>query len=140
MKTSTKAGLLGLLGCASGLASVFEKPLGLPEWLGILLVFVAVFLVWLCNRLQRRAKERGDPSLTLLTLQEYQMRIRVLLILVVLASLASPFWLPYTGVALPFSQLVMISMVSCCICVASILFAARRHRPKVKPPDAVDGM
>ena len=54
----------------------------------------------------------------------------VSLFLMVLVSLSSPWWLPFTGTQLPFSQMVIVAIIICITCVAIYFIALRRSTPK----------
>jgi high-affinity Fe2+/Pb2+ permease len=130
MKPSLQANVLVLIGAGCMFASLFQKPLGLPDWTGFVLPVLGALLVWCGVWLLRRAKKRGDTSIVPPTPQQYQKRMRLSLVLVVLASLTSPFYLPYTGVTLPFPQLVICALVSCGVGVTLVLVSMRRYRPR----------
>src|SRR4051794_40541260 len=129
MKPSAQANILSLLGAACMFANVFQKPLGLPDWTGFVLPVLGVLLIWSAVWLLRRAKKRGDTSIVAPTPEQFNKRMRLALVLVVLASLTSPFYLPYTGVTLPFFQLVICALVSCAVSVTAVLLSMRRYRP-----------
>src|SRR5206468_7529808 len=50
------------------------------------------------------------------------------LVLVVVTSLSSFFWLPYTGIAVSQSQLIMISITTCILSVIAYLIAWKRSQ------------
>ena len=118
-----------LVGAVFGYAGMFHRALHLPDWIELPFLFIFAACAWTGFLLQRRAKRRGDPSIVQ-TAPQHRARVKLALVLVVIVSLSSPFYLPYTGVNLPFPQLIICSVVSCAVCVAAVLIAARLRRPK----------
>ena len=53
------------------------------------------------------------------------------LVLIIVTSLSSFLWLPYTGVAVSQTQLIMISITTCILSVIAVLIAWRRRRHQV---------
>ena len=130
MKPTTKANTFILVGAACILANVAETPLGLPDGIGVVLAVLGTLFIWGGVWVLRRAKERGDIAPVMPTRRQYNRRVALMVSLVVLASLTSPFYLPYTGVTLLFSQLVVCALISCAISVTAVLVAMRSQRPK----------
>jgi uncharacterized membrane-anchored protein len=80
--------------------------------------------------MQRRAKKYGGQSVDAAPEQRTQRR-RFFIVMVAIATLSSPLWLPVTGVTLPLPQLVVTALVSCVFAVAAVLIATRDGQPKV---------
>lgn len=131
MKSSTKSTTLLYLGMAGALlGSVFQHPLGLPDWAAFVLLGSGSVLLWYGVGLMRRAKAQGDPSIVPPTPQQFEKRLRLILAIELVGCLSSPFWLPYTGLVLPFYLRVVCSLVGCATFVAVALISARAFRPK----------
>jgi hypothetical protein len=130
MKPTTRANIFIGLGAACMFANLGQKPLGLPDWTGFVLPVLGALFMWCGVWILRRARKRGDISPPEATIQQYNRRLALMLVLVVAASLSSPFYLPYTGVTLPFRQRVVSAVISCAVCVTVVLIAMRRHKPK----------
>jgi hypothetical protein len=131
MKSSKLEIALSLAASAFGLIGVFYKPLGLPEpWQWCAFILVWVFLIPLLNlqRRRRTARLAGDPAAA--RTRPPNSRFWLLLSVVVVGSLSSPLWLPYTGTTLPFSLLVVTSIISCIFSVGVLVFAWRYWWPK----------
>ena len=131
MKASSQANILMLFGAGCIFATILQKPLGLPDWAGFVLQLTGGLFILMAVWLPRRAMKRGDLPVVPLTPQQYKKRQRLVLMMIVVGSLTSPFYLPYTGVTLPFYQLVICSLVSGTVCVGAVLWSMRRSRPKV---------
>lgn len=114
MKPSKLQTALSLGGSVFLLLSVFYRQLGLPDWFQ----WVAIALTAAClipllvlqkqsrNRRLRR-ESTSEPS------AQPRGRFWPLLVILIAGSLSGPLWLPYTGVSLPFSTLVVTSIISC---------------------------
>ncbi len=124
MKPSLQANVFVLLGVACMIATLFQKLLGLPDWTGFVTPLLGAIFIGCAVWVTRRARKRAEVSITQPTPQQYNRRVRLLLICVITGSLTSPFYLPYTGVTLPFYQLVICSLVSCGFCITIVLFSA----------------
>jgi len=61
------------------------------------------------------------------------------LVLVVVASLSSFFWFPYTGIAVSQSQLIMISITTCILSVIAYLIAWKRSQRSNKSLEPTAG-
>jgi hypothetical protein len=131
MKPTATANIFILAGAACMLVNLAQKPLGLPDWLGFALPALGILFVWSGVRVLRRARKRGDISPPTLTVRQYNRRVALMLVLVAAASLTSPFYLPYTGITLPFPQLVISAIITCAVCITAVLVAMRRHKPKI---------
>ncbi|MFL6521532.1 MAG: hypothetical protein ACJ8NS_15035 [Chthoniobacterales bacterium] len=130
MQPKTIANIFIVLGAVCILTNLAQKPLGLPDWTGFVLPVLGALFTWGAVRVLRRAKKRGDIAPVAPTLQQYNRRLALMVVLVAVTSLASPFYLPYTGITLPFPQLVICAIISCAICVAIVVIGMRRQRPK----------
>ncbi len=130
MKLSTTAIIFIVVGAVIMFSNLLQEPLGWPRWTGPVLSIGGALLIWCGVWASRRAKKRGEISPHPLTLEQYNTRLRLGLIAVVLASLTLPFYASYTGVTLPFPQLLICALVSCGLCIAILLLAFRRYRPK----------
>jgi hypothetical protein len=130
MKASIQINLLSGLGSVLLLCSVFERKLGLPEWAGWTARIGAIVCFCLVIWVVRRAKKRGDLSVPGQTRAQYDKRIRLALIMILIMTLATPFWLPYTGVNLPLPVRIGVALVSAVIAVAAVLLGVRLFRPK----------
>jgi preprotein translocase subunit YajC len=124
-----------LAGALFMLLNVFHKPIGLSddwEWPFLIVAgacWVGVFV------LQRRQKSRRSASAEMASPPanlDQERNLRWLsLILMIAVSLSGPWWLPYTGIRLPFPQLVAIAIITCITCVIIYFIASRRRRPKI---------
>jgi hypothetical protein len=123
MKSSTKANVLMLTGSTLMLAGVFAKPLGITSDFESGPILMAVVLIYLGYRASKQAKAAGQIP----PVSGMDRRKRFLLMVgsCALACIAMPFVLPATGVALPFSTLIMISVVSFLICTGAIWLGVR---------------
>ncbi len=129
MTTQNRNGLLMLIGGIFALVAAFGSSVGLPDSAQTVSIFLAIGSWLLIFWLQRRAKARGlEPGVTT-PAQNKNQRV-VILVISVVVTLSGPFWVPYTGVHLPFFQLVISALVSCALCIVVFLIAARRRRPK----------
>jgi hypothetical protein len=131
MNRSSLAGVVLVLGAACLLGGVFGRPLGLPDGSGSVLSVVAIALMLFGFSLERSAKASGEPPTVAPAVNEHRKRLRLSLILVILASLTSPLWLPYTGLRLTMLQSVIVAVVSCILSAGAVIFGARNDREKV---------
>jgi FtsH-binding integral membrane protein len=129
MKPSTRDSLLILIGGVFGCLGLFHSTLGLPEWTQIPFGLVFLICVWTVVWLQRRAKRRGDPTFVPATPAQNRRQMWLLLVVLLVSCVASPFFLPYTGITSPFGELVVISAVVF-IVFAFLIILIRRHREK----------
>jgi hypothetical protein len=119
MKSSAKTNAVRLVMCVGFFLAIFgHKPLGLPEWTedaGILVgFFSAILLLWM----QIKAKSRGEVAPNPAAVRRGTW---VALAIVVVVTLSSPLWLPYTGITLGFSHLLVSAFVSCALGIAALL-------------------
>jgi hypothetical protein len=131
-KTFSLANILIFLGMVSILTNILQKPFGWPDWTGFVLPFIGVGLIWSGVLLVRRAKKLGDSSIISPSPQQYKKRIRLMLVIGVVTSLTGPFWLPYTGVTLPFDMMVICSLVGCALYAGMLVLLARQNQPMPK--------
>ena len=132
MKPSKLETALSLGGSLFLLVSVFYQPLGLPEWFQwVAFSLTAACLIPLLILQKRRRDRRLRGESVPEPLVQPRGRFWLLLALLVIGSLSGPLWLPYTGVTLPFSMLVVTSIISCIVSVTVFLLAWRYWRPKV---------
>jgi dolichol kinase len=113
------------------LLTVFHRPLGLAdywEWLFMAVCVVALIGLFVARKRQKAALagaasgERPKPNKKIMWLS---------LVLIIVTSLSSFLWLPYTGVAVSQTQLIMISTTTCILYVIAFLIAWRRRRHQV---------
>jgi len=119
-----------LAGSVSMMASVFHKPLGLPDYFGSILLLVGVVCMFLFSRrLKRRAKSQtasmpGGASPASKRAKAFKLGI----IITAVACATFPFTAPYLmSPTPPFSELVVISVVSFILCAGVVTFASRRQ-------------
>jgi hypothetical protein len=110
---------------------VFHKPIGIPDFAAdtlqiVSLAFWAVFFI-----LWKRMKSSVPAGAGSTVSPQSKKMVWLTLSVLIIASLSSIFWLPYTGVVLPFSQLVVVSIVGCVFSVTVFLIARKIMRPKV---------
>ena len=110
---------------------VFHQPLGLSDTWGIIFPLAAIVCWIVFFILRRQQKARGVDAPTPPVPPSGQKVIRaVSLFLMALVSLSSPWWLPFTGTQLPFSQMVIVAIITCITCVTIYFIASRRSTPK----------
>jgi hypothetical membrane protein len=120
--------ILAYLGLAVLLLGVFHKPVGLNDTVGNALVFVGMSCSVLCLFLYRRQKARLDGAASE-ELPKPNRRITWFsLILIMITSLSSFLWLPYTGIAVSRMQLIMISATTFILSTTAFLIAWRRSQ------------
>jgi phosphatidylglycerophosphate synthase len=122
--------LLLLLMSVGFLFALFGKAVGLPEWTETAGAIFGGLCAISGFVMQRRAKKYGGQSVDATPEQRTQRR-RLFIVMVAIATLSSPLWLPVTGVTLPLPQLVVTALVSCVFAVAAVLIATRDGQPKV---------
>jgi hypothetical protein len=129
MKASTKFNILMLTGCAFMMLGVFANPLGIPSGFGSVPTLIGIVLVYLAYRISKKAKAAGQTPL-FPTPSETQKRKKFGLMIgsCALVSIAAPFWLPYTGVTLPFGELVIISVSSFFICIGAVWLGMKMRK------------
>jgi hypothetical protein len=122
----------GYLASAFLLLGMFHKPLGLSDTWGFVFPLAALVCMTMLFILRRRHKllQSGTPAPPFSSAKRQRI-FWLSLVLMVLTSLSSPFWLPYTGTVLFFWESVILSIISCVFCVTIFVVAWRRaqHRP-----------
>jgi hypothetical membrane protein len=117
--------ILAYLGLAVLLVGVFHKPVGLNDTVGNALVFVGMSCSVLCVFLYRRQKARLDGAASGEPPKPNRRIVWFSLILVMLTSLSSFLWLPYTGIAVSRTQLIMISATTFVLSITAFFIAWR---------------
>ncbi len=107
-----------------------QRAVGLPAWIGPILPVLGLSIFFCGIWMLRRANKRGEISAVALTRSQYHWRLTLMLALVVIISVASSFYLSYTGLSLSFPLRVTCAVVSCAISIALVLIVMRRHKPK----------
>jgi dipeptide/tripeptide permease len=133
MKPSPIQLAFGYIGAILQMIVVFHTPLGISDTLSGVLQVVALgclagFFVIHYHR-RKAAVSAGTPLVTATPTQQRRTTWIVIVILVV-GTLSGPFWLPYTGVVLPFPLLVVTSVISCLFSLAVYFIARRVMKPK----------
>jgi Na+/H+ antiporter NhaD/arsenite permease-like protein len=131
MKSSKAEIILSLSGSLFLFIGIFRKPLGLSEawdWTAPALAIVCFIPLFILQRRRRNARLAGNPRAQ--QKRPTARRFWLLLSVIVVGSLFGPFWLPYTGVRLPFSTLIVSSIISCILSVTVFLLAWRYWWPK----------
>ena len=126
MKSSIKINILFITGSALMLAGVFAKPLGIPSDLEIVPSIVAVVFFYLGYRVSKRAKTAGEIPTASAT--QKQKKFRVLVASYAAACVTMPFVMPFTGVALPFGELVVFSIITFFMCIGITWMTMRLQR------------
>ena len=110
---------------------VLHQPLGLSDTWGIIFPLAAIVCWIVFFTLHRQQKARGVDAPAPPVPPSRQKVIRaVSLFLMVLVSLSSPWWLPFTGTQLPFSQMVIVAIITSITCVTIYFIASRRSTSK----------
>src|SRR4051794_29073777 len=116
MKASPIETMLSLGTSASMLLVVFHKPLGLSDtWQWPLLILMFLFLLPRVILQRRRRSARLAAGLPAAEKPPSRRRLWIFVLIVVLGSVSSYFWLPYTGPALPPRMRIISSVISCLI-------------------------
>jgi Na+/H+ antiporter NhaD/arsenite permease-like protein len=121
--------VLAYVGSIFLLLTVFRRPLGLADywdWVFMAVCVVALIGLFFARKRQKAALagtasgERPQPNTKIMWFS---------LVLIIVISLSSFFWLPYTGIAVSHIQLIIISITTCILSVTAYLIAWRRsHR------------
>jgi len=132
MKPSKLEITVSLLGSLFLMLGVFSEPLGLSETLQwcVLILAPACFIPLIILQ-RRRRNARLAAGLPPTEKPPTKSRFWLLLFLIVAVSLAGPVWLPYTGVALSSSTLVVTSVISCVFAILVFVFSWRYWNKKV---------
>ena len=130
MKLSNTEGILILTSSVLMMVAIFHKPIGLPDYFEGILMLAAVICFFVITRLRRRAKSQS-MSIPSSTPPNPRPARRPWLIISVLAlsCVSWPFIAPYTGTVLPFTQLVIIAIVTFILSVGIVLFVRRNQQP-----------
>jgi hypothetical protein len=113
------------------LAGIFHNALKLPDFVGTLFILAGGVGMWIWIRMQgiRRRESANAPDAVPKPAVGVVMKRRLIIIGVyAIACAASPFWMQYTGVNLPFSETVIIAVITFIICVSMTLVAGRRQQ------------
>jgi hypothetical protein len=132
MKPPKIESVLSLAGSLFLLISILRKPLGLPEafdWSAPLLAIVCFTPLIALRRRQRNARLAAGlpPTAKPPTKRSFWLA----LLLIIATSVSGPLWLPYTGVTLPASTLVITSVISGVLAMAIFAFSWRYWNKKV---------
>jgi hypothetical protein len=132
MKPSKLDMMLSLLGSVFLLLGVFSESLGLSETLQwcVLILAPACFIPLIVLQ-RRRRNARLAAGLPPTEKPPTKSRLWLLLLVIVAGSLSGPWWLPYTGVVLPASTLVVASIISCAFAVLVFVFSWRYWNKEV---------
>jgi hypothetical protein len=117
--------ILAYIGLAVLLLGVFHKPVGLNDTVGNALVFAGMSCSVLCFFLYRRQKARLDGTAFGEPPKPNRRMMWFSLILVMLTSLSSILWLPYTGIAVSRTQLILISAITFVLSITAFFIAWR---------------
>ena len=132
MKSSPLESILSLAASVSGLLAVFHKPLGLSDaWEWCFLILVFVFLIPLLILQRRRRATRLAAGLPPLEKPPSKRRFWLVILLFAAMSLTGPLWLPYTGVTLPTSTLIVTSIITFAFAVLAFVLSWRYWNKKV---------
>jgi hypothetical membrane protein len=131
--------ILAYLGLAVLLLGVFHKPVGLNDTVGYALVFVGMSCSVLCLFLYRRQRARLDGAASGKAPNPSRRIMWLSLILITFASLSSFMWLPYTGVAVSHTQLIMISATTFVLSITAFFIAWRRSQRSNKSLEPTAG-
>jgi uncharacterized membrane protein len=131
--------VLAYVASISLLLTVFRRPLGLAEyweWVFMTVCVVAGIGLFVGRKRQKAAlaaTASGEPP-------KPNRRIMWLsLILIMLTSLSSFLWLPYTGVAVSHTQLIVISATTFVLSVTAFFIAWRRSQRSNKSLEPTAG-
>ena len=128
MKPNVAQIVLAYVASISLLLTVFRRQLGLAEyweWVFMAVCVVAGIGLFAARKRQKTALD-GTASGELLKPNKRIMWLS--LILIMLTSLSSFLWLPYTGVAVSHTQLVMISVTTFVLSITAFFIAWRRSQ------------
>jgi hypothetical protein len=130
MKPTKTQIALAYIASISLVLMVFHRRLGLADYWER--IFGVVWLVGLVAFFLLRRRQKAALSVTGANPSKpWQPNKKIMwlsLVLVIVTSLSSFFWLPYTGVAVSHTQLIMISITTCILSVTAYLIAWRRSQ------------
>jgi len=121
------------------LLTVFHRRLGLADdWEWVLMgVCVIASIGFSVSRNRQKTALAGTPPGEPRKPKRKLMWFSI--VLVIVASLSSFFWLPYTGIAVPQSHLIMISITTCILSVTAYLIAWKRSQRSNKSLEPTAG-
>ncbi|HEV3098851.1 MAG TPA: hypothetical protein VGY75_03975 [Candidatus Udaeobacter sp.] len=130
MKPTIAQGILAYVVSISILLTVFHRPLGFADYWGWIFDAIAAVALISFFILRKRQKTRLSATRSAAAGQPKPNKkiMWLSLALIIVTSLSSFLWLPYTGPVLSHAQLIIISITSCILCVAIFLIAWRRSR------------
>ena len=110
--------------------TVFHRPLGFADyWEWIFDVACgASWVSFFVLRWRQKAALAPEQTVPAVAPRPNKKIMWLSLVLIVAVSLSSFLWLPYTGVALPRMQAILVSLTTCILSVAIYLIAWRRSR------------
>jgi hypothetical protein len=110
MKRSKLEEVILVAGSSFILLEVFHKPIGLRddwEWPFLIATGACWVMFFVLRRRQKSSSSTSEETASPPNLVR-QRNVRLLsLILMIAVSLSGPWWLPYTGIGLPFPQMVV---------------------------------
>jgi hypothetical protein len=111
--------------------TVFHRPLGFAdywEWIFIA-VCCAAWVLFFVSRRRQKAALSATGTLPAPPPRPNKKIMWLSLALIIATSLSSFLWLPYTGVPVSRTQLIMISITTCILSITTYLIVWRRsHR------------
>ena len=114
MKPSAKVERLLQIGLGLVLVGVFAKPLHIPFDLVMILDLAGIsLLIWALVAVIK-AKAAGKIPIT--SPSQKQKKFWILVAAYGVACIIAPFLLPFTGVSLPFDELLVLSVITFFIC------------------------
>jgi hypothetical protein len=132
MKQSKFEMMLSVLGSVFGLLAVFSQPLGLSETLQwAFLILAPICFIPLIVMQRRRRNARLAAGLPPTEKPPSKRRCWLVILLFAAMSLTGPLWLPYTGVTLPTSTLIVTSIISFASAVLIFVLSWRYWNKKV---------
>ena len=107
-----------LTGSGLMMLGVFAKPLGIPSGFDTVPTLAAIVFVYLGYRASKKAKVAGELSAW--SDAQRRKRFGAMVVACAVACIAMPLVFPFTGLTLPFGQLVAVSTVSFIICIGAL--------------------
>jgi hypothetical protein len=134
MKRSKLEAVMLIAGSLFVLLEVFHKPIGLSddwEWTFLIATGACLAVLVVLRRRQKLSPSTTGQVSAPPNPVPQQRNVRLLsLILMIAVSLSGPWWLPYTGIGLPFPQMVVVAIITCIACLTIYIVASRRRIPK----------
>jgi hypothetical protein len=114
--------------CAFLGLGLFREPLHLPLWSDFIFPSAAILTFIVVFAVRRRDKKAASPQMVR---RSQSLALRLFsLFLIVVVTLSSPWWLPYTGVHYVFSHPIVVAVIECIVAVSLYLlgwwYATRR--------------